>query len=188
MSYWAGGFKQQAQELKSLTFQSDRIAKNQNKRRNGNVHARQNTQKQNGFGRTRSKTALNIYSPVKKIFLIECLATVVLSGIFLIFSGSEAASASLLGGALFAIPQTYFGYKAFSHSGARSIQQILSNFYRGESGKILLIAAGFAIVHRFALVADVLAMYVTFITVLMLNAFLPGLIATPGSHQNHDSF
>lgn len=136
---------------------------------------------------------MKIYSPVKKIFLIESLATLVSSGLFLIFKNSDAALSSLLGGALFVLPQTYFGYKAFAKSGARAIQQILSNFYSGESGKILLIAAGFAIVHRFSLAADVLAMYTTFIVVLILNAFLPGLIAAPGKrtecHQpDNDSF
>lgn len=115
-----------------------------------------------------------------KMLLVQLLATLVLGAIFWISSGSGAATSSLMGGSLFALPQLYFGYKAFAHSGARSIHRILSNFYRGESGKILLIAAGFAVVHKLSLAEDVFALYVTFIFVLILNTFLPGLMITPG--------
>jgi ATP synthase protein I len=111
-----------------------------------------------------------------QLFALECLASILVSGFFFMLRGSEALMSSLLGGALFVLPQLYFGYKAFAAAGARQIEQILANFYRGESGKILLIGAGFAVVHKLQWAADLLAMYTSFIIVLMLNAFLPGML------------
>jgi len=62
------------------------------------------------------------------------------------------------------------------YSGARSIHHIVVNFYKGESGKIIVIAIAFALVFKFLKPIDYLALYSTFISVLIFNcfsAFLP---------------
>jgi ATP synthase protein I len=94
---------------------------------------------------------------------------------FYVVSGSVAAYSSLLGGIIFVIPQLYFGIKAFLHTGARSAQKIVINFYKGESSKLIFIALGFALVFKFVDPLDYLAFYTTFISVLFLNCFTAAL-------------
>lgn len=94
-------------------------------------------------------------------------------------SGVVAAYSSLLGGIIFVIPQLYFGVKAFLHTGARSAQKIVINFYKGESSKLIFIALGFALVFKFVEPLDYMAFYFTFIGILFLNCFTAVLSDRP---------
>ncbi|KZY47786.1 hypothetical protein A3732_24945, partial [Oleiphilus sp. HI0050] len=98
------------------------------------------------------------------------LTSVICAGYYLV-SGSVAAYSSLLGGVIFVIPQLYFGVKAFLYSGARSIQKIVINFYKGESTKLVIIALSFGLIFKFVEPLDYLALYSTFISVLVMNCF-----------------
>jgi ATP synthase protein I len=98
------------------------------------------------------------------------LTAVICSGYYIV-SGRVAAYSSLLGGLIFVIPQLYFGFKAFMFTGARSIQKIVVNFYKGESSKLIIIAMGFALVFKFVKPVDYFALYLTFISVLIFNGF-----------------
>jgi len=98
------------------------------------------------------------------------LTLLICTGYYLV-SGRVAAYSSLLGGIIFVIPQLYFGIKAFMYSGARSIQKIVVNFYKGESSKILIIAVGFVLVFKFVDPIDYFALYTTFISLLIFNGF-----------------
>jgi len=113
--------------------------------------------------------------PIYRIFFMQVTACLSICIGFYVISGRVAAYSSLIGGGLFILPQLYFGFKAFLYSGARSVQKIVVNFYRGESTKILVIAVGFALVFSFIKPIDYFALYFTFVCVLVLNCFSPYL-------------
>lgn len=88
--------------------------------------------------------------PVLVIAAVQLLL-VSLAGAGLHFAGEPVTALSVvIGGALCALPNAYFGLRAFRHSGARAANRVVENFYRGETGKFVLTLAGFAAV--FALV------------------------------------
>jgi len=113
--------------------------------------------------------------PIYKIFIVQMLLTVSISLVLFLISGYVAAYSSLIGGIIFALPQLYFGFKAFLYAGAHAIQNVVINFYKGESTKILIIAVSFALVFKFIKPVDYFALYSTFIGVLILNCFSPYL-------------
>ena len=113
--------------------------------------------------------------PIYKIFMVQMLLTMGISLVLLLISGYVAAYSSLIGGIIFALPQLYFGFKAFLYAGAHAIQNVVINFYKGESTKILIIAVSFALVFKFLKPVDYFALYSTFISVLILNCFSPYL-------------
>jgi len=121
------------------------------------------------------RTTLVNRPPIYKIFIVQMLLTVSFSLVLLIISGYVAAYSSLIGGIIFALPQLYFGFKAFLYAGAHAIQNVVINFYKGESTKILVIAVSFALVFKFIKPVDYFALYSTFIGVLILNCFSPYL-------------
>jgi len=112
--------------------------------------------------------------------------TLVICSVFALVNGRVAAYSSLIGGLLFAVPQLYFGVKAFLYSGARAIQNIVTSFYKGESTKIVFIAIGFALVFSFIKPLDYFALYLTFICVLIMNCFSPYLVALKESFDKAD--
>lgn len=113
--------------------------------------------------------------PIYKIFMVQMLVTVSIACVLLLISGYVAAYSSLIGGTIFALPQLYFGFKAFLYAGAHAIQNVVMNIYKGESTKILVIAVSFALVFKFLKPIDYFALYSTFIGVLILNCFSPYL-------------
>jgi ATP synthase protein I len=103
--------------------------------------------------------------------MVQVLLTISIACVLLLISGYVAAYSSLIGGIIFALPQLYFGFKAFLYAGAHAIQNVVINFYKGESTKILVIAVSFALVFKFLKPVDYFALYSTFIGVLISNCF-----------------
>ena len=91
--------------------------------------------------------------------------------IYYLLNGRVAAYSAFLGGLVFVIPQLYFGIKAFMFSGARAIDKIVVNFYKGESSKVIIIVIGFALIFSFIRPIDYFALYSSFITLLVVNCF-----------------
>ncbi|MEW5250360.1 ATP synthase subunit I [Microbulbifer sp. 2201CG32-9] len=88
--------------------------------------------------------------PVLIVAAVQLLL-VSLAGAALHLSGEPVTALSVvIGGALCALPNAYFGLRAFRHGGARAAHRVVSNFYRAETGKFALTLVGFAAV--FALV------------------------------------
>jgi F0F1-type ATP synthase assembly protein I len=56
-------------------------------------------------------------------------------------------------------------------SGARAIDKIVINFYKGESSKIIIIVIGFTLVFSFTFPVDYFALYSSFIAILVVNCF-----------------
>jgi ATP synthase protein I len=109
--------------------------------------------------------------PIFKIFCTQLVITLLISAIYYLLNGRVAAYSALFGGLIFVIPQIYFGIKAFMFSGARAIDKIVVNFYKGESSKIIIIVIGFALVFSFIQPIDYFALYSSFITILIVNCF-----------------
>ena len=57
----------------------------------------------------------------------------------LIAIGKDAASAALVGGWIATLANLYFAIQAFRYTGARSSEQVMRTFYRGEAGKFVIV-------------------------------------------------
>ncbi|WIO74311.1 ATP synthase subunit I [Porticoccaceae bacterium LTM1] len=87
--------------------------------------------------------------PVHRIAWFQLLILALISVALLPIEQSLAASAAV-GGLIQIIPQAWFTRQAYRYSGARQIRNVVNAMYRGETGKILLTAALFAVVFRMA--------------------------------------
>lgn len=79
-------------------------------------------------------------SPVKRIFLAQFGATLGLVFALLVLDRG-AAQAALMGGTICTIANTYAGWRVFTRAIPGSAYGELSNLYRAEFGKLLMIAA-----------------------------------------------
>lgn len=113
--------------------------------------------------------------PVYRWIGLQALFALLVSAGFLVES-TEAAISAVLGGALFLLPQLYFVHKAYAHTGARAVRRVLMGFYQGESGKLMLTAAAFALVFKFYEPLNIRALFVTFISTMLLNALWPLIV------------
>ena len=100
--------------------------------------------------------------PVLIVAAVQLLL-VSLAGAGLHASGRPVTALSVvLGGALCALPNAYFGLRAFRDSGARAAQRVLENFYRGETGKFVLTLVGFAAVFVVVRPLDPAALFISY--------------------------
>lgn len=74
---------------------------------------------------------------VRRIILIQLLATLVLSGLALVFGWVYGWSA-LTGGLIATLAHAYFAWKVFGRQLETGPEQILATYYRAEVGKIIL--------------------------------------------------
>ncbi|WP_285762571.1 ATP synthase subunit I [Biformimicrobium ophioploci] len=100
-------------------------------------------------------------SPVLRIALVQLLLTLAAALALLAFD-TVAARSVLLGGLLCAVPNAYFGFYAFRHSGARNTREVLKGFQRGEAGKFALTLAGFAAVFATVRPLNALLLFIAF--------------------------
>lgn len=100
--------------------------------------------------------------PVLRIAAVQILLVSLASAV-LHFGGEAVTALSVfLGGALCALPNAYFGLRAFRHSGARAAHRVLENFYRGEAGKFVLTIAGFAAVFAAVKPLNAAALFISY--------------------------
>ena len=109
--------------------------------------------------------------PVYRISLVQLALSALMALLFLL-RGQDAAISALAGGLICAIPNAYFVYKAFLHSGARQTQAVLMSFYQGGMWKMILTGIGFAAAFKLILPLDVFALFVTFVVVQSTNFFV----------------
>ncbi|SFR48398.1 ATP synthase protein I [Marinobacter gudaonensis] len=121
--------------------------------------------------------------PIARWFAIESVMLVFASLAFLLFRGQVSGYSALLGGLIFLIPHGYFALKAFRYSGARSAKKIMSSFYQGEAGKLILCAIGFTVVFKWIQPIDVSALFLTFAIMLVTNWLTP-LLAGSNTQQS----
>lgn len=78
----------------------------------------------------------------------ELAALVGLVAVLWVLRPSSVASA-FWGGMVFLVPSAYFTLYAFRYSGTNSHYAAALSLHRGQKGKIVLVAAGFALALRF---------------------------------------
>jgi len=120
--------------------------------------------------------------PIARWFFIESVILVVVSLAFLLRS-QVAGYSALLGGLIFLLPHGYFALKAFRYSGARSAKKIMSSFYQGEAGKLILCAILFTMVFKWIQPLDIAALFLTFAIMLVTNWLTP-LLAGSNTQQS----
>ncbi|MBQ0812629.1 MAG: F0F1 ATP synthase subunit I [Marinobacter sp.] len=113
--------------------------------------------------------------PIARWFAIESVVLVLVSLAFL-FRGQISGYSALLGGLIFLLPHGYFALKAFRYTGARSAKKIISSFYQGEAGKLILSAILFTVVFKWIQPLDVAALFLTFAIMLVTNWLTPLLV------------
>ena len=111
--------------------------------------------------------------PIARWFVIESVILVLVSLTFLALRGQVSGYSALLGGLIFLLPHGYFALKAFRYSGARSAKKIMSSFYQGEAGKLILCAILFTMVFKWIPSLDIAALFLSFAIMLVTNWLTP---------------
>lgn len=111
----------------------------------------------------------NEFSTVAKVLYVQGMIAVLVAAGFAGWSGVVAAKSSLLGSAVAWIPNLYFAYKIYL-ARQRSAQGILNAFYSGETIKLILTTALFALVLQIPAV-DFMILLVGYIAVLSVFWF-----------------
>jgi ATP synthase protein I len=83
----------------------------------------------------------------------------------------------LAGGLIFLLPHAWFAWKAYRTSGAGAAAEVVQGFYRAESGKFLLTAAGFAIAFAYVGPLQAAALLGTYIALYVVHGVLMPLVA-----------
>ncbi|MGZ8196573.1 MAG: ATP synthase subunit I, partial [Methylosarcina sp.] len=86
-------------------------------------------------------------STVSKILIFQILMIVVMASGFAVTRGWVSSYSTALGGIAAFIPNLYFAIKMQRASGLEA-RKIVRSFYVGESGKLLLTAALFALIFQ----------------------------------------
>lgn len=87
-------------------------------------------------------------STVSKILIYQGLITLIMASGFAVYGGKFMALSAVLGGMAAFIPNLYFAFKMQRTLG-QDARKIVRAFYAGESGKLLLTAALFALIFQF---------------------------------------
>lgn len=74
----------------------------------------------------------------QRLLTIQCLASVLLIGVFGFFFGGAGALSAAAGAISGLIPNSIFAAIAFRHGGARSAYNVVNSFLAGEALKIML--------------------------------------------------
>lgn len=113
---------------------------------------------------------------VYRVIVAQLVVCALLSLVLLPF-GFKVILSSISGGLCCALPNAYFVWRAFRFRGARQARQIVSSFYHGAAGKLLLTVAGFVVVFTVVKPAAPLALFGSFIAVQAVSWFTPWLVA-----------
>ncbi len=108
-------------------------------------------------------------SVVSKILSFQILIIILTIASFAIVDGSLGALFSLLGGLAAFIPNVYFALRMYKSRGQEP-RKIVRSFYAGESGKLVLTAALFAIIFQIPAL-QVIPLLVGYIAVLSVFWF-----------------
>lgn len=102
--------------------------------------------------------------------LLAQLAACILAALIIWFAfGLVSGYSALLGGLIALLANSYFTYKAFKYSGARSAAAIVQSLWAGQFGKMVLTAVFFALVFLAVKPLAVLAFFAGYIVVQMTS-------------------
>ncbi len=117
------------------------------------------------------------FKPVLTVVVIE--TSIVLSlGFLLCVLDKGIGMSTLVGGMIFVIPNIYFTFYAFRYSGAEWAPWVLRSFYRGQAGKLVLVAVGFAMAFKLVNPLNPLALFGTFVFMNFVHILVAAKIST----------
>lgn len=111
--------------------------------------------------------------PIYIAFVIQFFICVIAALVAWLLLDTVAAYSILLGGFISIVPNSYFAWKAFRYSGARNTPLVIKSFYAGETGKLIMTGAFFAMVFAGIRPLNELAVIGSFIVTIIV-----GLLAT----------
>ncbi len=111
--------------------------------------------------------------PLAKIFFYQQVVIAV-TAFTLLPLGSDWFVAVWLGGLVQSLPQAWFNYQAYRFVGASRVHEMLRAMYWGQSGKLILTAALFAVVLSLFKPDRVFALFGMFSVMIPVNALIAG--------------
>ncbi len=111
----------------------------------------------------------NEFSAVKKVIIVQAFVAIVLSVAFLLAGGVKQAISPLSGSLIALLPSCYFAYRVYL-SRKLEAKKMVRAFYRGETTKILLTAALFAMVFQIPDI-NLLTLLIGYVAVLSVYFF-----------------
>ena len=109
-------------------------------------------------------------TPAFPVLLLQLIVMLVVALVLWLFQGLTAGYSGLLGGLVALIPNSYFAFRVYRYSGARSARAIVGEFYSGEAGKLILTAVLFITVWLAVKPLVVAAVFGGYLAVLAIGA------------------
>ena len=108
-------------------------------------------------------------STISKICIFQILVALFVTLGFLVFGSEQQALSPALGGVAAVVPNLYFAFRIYLAKG-KDAKKIMRSFYAGESGKVILTAALFALIFQIPTI-NLLTLLVGYIAVLSVFWF-----------------
>lgn len=109
-------------------------------------------------------------TPAFPVLILQLIVSLAVALVLWIFQGLIAGYSGLLGGLVALVPNSYFAFRVYRYSGARSARAIVGEFYSGEAGKLILTAVLFITVWLAVKPLVVAAVFGGYIAVLATGA------------------
>lgn len=109
-------------------------------------------------------------TPAFPVLMLQLVVTLGVALVLWLFQGLVAGYSGLLGGLVALIPNSYFAFRVFRYSGARSARAIVGEFYSGEAGKLILTAVLFITVWLAVEPLNVATVFGSYLAVLATGA------------------
>lgn len=123
---------------------------------------------------------------VRNVVLIEAAALLSLVVIVWLYQALSAPSA-FWGGMVFLVPNAYFTFYAFRYSEAQSTLNVALSLHRGQIGKLILVAVGFALVFRFVEPLHVWPLFLGYLYMLAVHIAVAAKVSARISHMHADA-
>ena len=106
---------------------------------------------------------------VNKVLLGQLFVVLIVILFFFLFGSDLSAKSALYGGLAALIPNWYFARKTTQHKGEEA-RKVVRSFYAGESGKLIITAALFAMIFQDPKV-EFIAVFTAYISALTVFWF-----------------
>jgi ATP synthase protein I len=103
---------------------------------------------------------------------MQTLAVLLVSLVFFLTNGSKEGYSALLGGVISIVPNFVFASLAFRNAGASAAKEVLSDFFKGEALKLILVIVLFWVVFK-TLDVIYLPLFVTYALAIVLHWLSP---------------
>lgn len=119
-----------------------------------------------------NKLARHGRSAAYKLILMQTVAVLLTSFVFLITMGTKSGYSALCGCVIGVFPNFVFATLAFRNAGASAAKEVLIDFFRGEALKLVLVIVLFWVVFN---LLDViyLPLFVTYVMAIVLHWLSP---------------